>query len=178
MGLRVFLLLPLFFFWPCPAAVMTCGGQLPNGIERPLLRSVEFLSSGSLLSCTEGDQLKFVCQRGLSSLMLWIKDAFEMNVMVHYFQGPTLRFRQILSAVSELGKKKNPNNSRARRNRVIWVAICFLKSPLCKDGVFLQPLTQNVYVWMDGGRSACLVGAATSLMCTWTFLDLSQYSMT
>lgn len=40
---------------------MTCGGQLPNGIERPLLRSVEFLSSGSLLSCTEGDQLKFVC---------------------------------------------------------------------------------------------------------------------
>lgn len=29
-----------------------------------------------------------------------------MNVMVHYFQGPTLRFRQILSAVSELGKKK------------------------------------------------------------------------
>lgn len=31
-----------------------------------------------------------------------------MNVTVHYFQGPTLRFRQILSAVSEAGKKTNP----------------------------------------------------------------------
>lgn len=91
LGLRA----PLFF-WPCLAAAMTCGGQLPNRNRHSLVYSVEFLSSCSLLSRIEADHLKFVCKHRLSSLKLWIKDAFELSVMAHYFHGFTLHLRRFL----------------------------------------------------------------------------------